>query len=1441
MSTWRVSVQSAGSGTHDLVVDATDEASVAELWDALNERGFDTHGLLVDGRYADPASAVHDSPLRHGSLLSARHSAPAPRSGWYLVTVAGPDTGVWAAIGSEWMTVGRNRRNSMKVADPALSASHFRLRLADDGVAVEDLGSTNGTLLEGNAISGREHAVDGVYIAAGTTTFGVAHVSAADIPPQAATTGPAAPFQRRFRDALPPLPQSLDRPSAPREQSDASRRPLVAFFIPIVSAVGMALITSRYWFLAIIALGPIFYGIDNVRRRRIQDRERAGERAEYQEKLARFESDLRSARHAERERDRWNAPPAGVAALFAKVRHNRLWERAAGDDDFGEVAIGLHDRRSAVEVEGNSEHAPHELDTQWSAVLRHSLVRQGPVAVLGDIARARALARAMLLDLAASHSPNDVKIWLITDSEGAAAREWNAVRWLPHTHMGESQNSVFATPTSRAAAFSILRSVIGERRAAEHQAPIALPVFVAIIDCIEAIAPEELTELLVDGAGVCVIGVVLDERVTTEGTTAQLALGDYSDEAVFVSESQPRADGVRNFEMTAASFAVAARSLASLRPAVSPAQRADGSEVIRLVDLIDAETDPDRADRVLERWSRGGASRIRVGGLGDLVVEIDIMRDGPHGLVGGTTRSGKTEFLKSLITSLAVSNHPDDLSIVIVDFKGGVDHELSALLPHVIDLSTNHNVDSFVRTVRLVEAELQRRQREFKSVGAPNFDAYRAARTADRSLRPIPRLLVIIDEFSELLSSDSGKANLSALESVTRVGGGLGVHLMLVTQNFENQLPSQIAANAGLRVCFRVQEPSHSKAVLNSPEAASLPKERIGRAYLRSHGGRLTEFQAARVAAPRPGKEAVASPVRARIVPFPALADAPPASPIVDVPAEDTDMYAVVEVIRRAAARSGWSVPAVPWPKELSRDLRIDATRDPEMVWPIGLLDEPERQTQSSSGLEAHGPHTLLVGGAAARLNEVVRAVAVSGAARRSPEELHFYVIDQLGSGLTSLGAFPHTGGVAERNEPLALRILRFVSAEVARRKARLSDLGAATVEELPADDGDTMTDVVLIVHGVDRLLMHGEAQPSPLLPLLIGLIQESAGTGVRVVMTGTPSSAHHRVATSISHRFVMECNDVQEYSALGVPRPLQRALDGPGRAVDIGSERLMQFALVPSSIQRVDGTRAEASVTEIVRAVGQRLAERWQQTEGSPLLPPAVRELPWPLPVSAVRSSRPGGVIQQPIALCLDTETSELSWLDAEEDGPVFAVCGSSKSGRSNALIAAATLMAAHGWETLGLPLSRRSPLAEGSFPGLIVAREHLDAHASSPQPVALFIDDAHKWTGDAEAVSDLLDGPGHRAVVLAGPADFFAGRNDLLRVSPVRCALVLLPTSALDASQFGARRLGEDVLRDQRPGMGVLVVSGEVTGAQVPLAGWVGADAAPDSGSPSCSSFGA
>lgn len=1440
MPHWRVSTASALGREGDFSIEATDDARLSDLVEALSEMGIDRRYLGIDGWPIDNRNLETEllrSRLRHGSRLGGKAPPEEIAPGRYLVAVAGPDSGVWMPISAEWATVGRGTSCSLVVRDRSLSREHFRLKASDEGIAVEDCGSTNGTLLEGVPLSKQTRAASNSYLAAGSSTFAVVRIATSSIAPEPRMGGPAEPLQRQFRAALPPLADKLDHPRAVSDDS-SNRRSLLSIVAPLIASAGMGLMIAlslgdrgltlfginipRIWvYLPVIALGPAVMATESLRRRRKDAREKQKQLAEYIDKRERFLRDLEQSRLEELRRNRWAATPAGTAALLATARHVRLWERSATDADFCEVAIGLHSAPSEIAVGDRPEGETFDMDVQWSAVLRHCLAREGPLAVRGDLERARALARALLLDLATSHSPGDVKIWLITDvgSDERCVSEWNVVRWLPHTFADGDRNAIASTRTSRARMIATLRSLIDEREeASRHRrsdTPM-LPVHIVVIDCADALDPQELTDLLVEGAPVGVVGIVLDERITPEGSAARLALGEFADDASFVSETQPRSDGVRGIEMSVSSFERATRSLARLRPARSQLSDASQAAQIRLVDLIDAQTDPDQVDAVIERWRHSdGACRVRVGGLGDLVTEIDLMRDGPHALVGGTTRSGKTEFLKSLITSLAVVNHPDDLSIVIIDFKGGVDHELSARLPHVVDLSTNHDVDSFERTVRLIDAELHRRERVFRSVGAPNLDAYRAARRADPSLQPVPRLLLLVDEFSELLSSEAGKANLSSLESVTRVGGGLGVHLWLVTQNFENQLPSQIAANAGLRVCFRVQEEAHSKAVLNSPEAATIPKERIGRAFLRAHGGAAVEFQAARVAGPRPGREAVVAAVSVNPAPFSALSDAPEQSRPVDVPAEDTDMHAVVEVIRLAAAATGWTTPAIPWPAELPQDLSLIDVSGRDLMWPVGLVDEPDRQRQTPVGLERYGPSLLLLGGAEARLGEIARAMIVAAAVRHSPEEMHFYVIDLLGQGLGVLRAFPHVGAVAERSEALATRVLRHINQELALRKSALADIGVASVTELHATAAETLPDTVVLVNGADRLLSHADGEPSPLLPLLAGVVAQAPGTGVRAILAGTPALAHQRLGSPVGRRFVLRCPDPSDYAALGVPRPLHGALAGFGRAADPASGRLMQLAQVPAT--------ADAPVRDVLHALGARLREVWEGPRGSALLPTQLRELQWPLPLAAVDSTGPQDSIRQPVAFSVNGETGELLWLDAEEDGPAFVVCGSPRSGRSNALIAGASLMSAQGWRVLGMPLSRRSPLTEGVFPGELVTPADLSGSADAvraQQRTALFIDDAHRWSGDADWLREFMSSGGGRAVIAAGETDFFGGRSEFTRALSARAALVLSPKSSLDASDFGLRRLSEDTLRDSRPGRGVQVVAGVPVVAQVPLA---------------------
>ena len=504
-------------------------------------------------------------------------------------------------------------------------------------------------------------------------------------------------------------------------------------------------------------------------------------------------------------------------------------------------------------------------------------------------------------------------------------------------------------------------------------------------------------------------------------------------------------------------------------------------------------------DAVRERWAaRSPDTTAVVGSASDTPMVVDLVRDGPHGLVGGTSGSGKTEFLKTLLVSLCLNNHPDDLSIVIVDFKGGVDHDAVRPIPHVVDVATNLDIEQFQRTIVMLKAESRRRQDLLARAGTSNIDAYRIARARDRTLPALPRLLVVVDEFGELLASEGGREQLKELESITRIGRALGLNLLLVTQNFEGNLPSQIDANAGLRICLRVQKPAHSKAVLNSSVAATIPDRFVGRAYARFHGRDLIEFQTARVAGRRrdlagqrrAGRRAH-RPVRGAVG---AAAGAPSRGR-----AGHGDRHARA---RRRDPRGGGRVGLAA--RARCRGRRRCPTTSASPRWPsattgpgvpIGLVDLPEEQRRAMSAITDRDEQVALIGGPNAPLAEVLTTYGASLALLRPAGDVHVYGIDLAGRSLSQLADLPHCGGVAVRNEALALRMVRWLIDVAAERKVAMAATASSNVWEHAAATGDALPpQLVLLVSGADRLLMSAEGPASNLLGPLTTLHRRGHG-----------------------------------------------------------------------------------------------------------------------------------------------------------------------------------------------------------------------------------------------------------------------------------------------------------------------------------------------------------
>lgn len=1423
----RCTVRPASGGPFDVVLTIDAAATGTDVLLALRAQGIEANSLRVDGRPVDLSRPVVDVPLLHGSSIDVTSGRPErlPGDGLHLVVVSGPEAGAWYPMRpSTPMRVGRSDGEVRLARDEMLSRLHVQFETDGRQVKVTDLSSRNGTLVEGVRMDRPRLVEPGAFVHAGSSTLTVVAVEAADRAVLGTANDAGYAFPRTYRPASPDLRGEFRVPRPPA-RPDAGSSGWWRSLIPLVGGVGMAILMKNVIFLAFSALAPMVYAGDAFRQKRKRAATEAVERQRYRDAMATSRQAYLETVTEERRRRRHDNPSGGVAAVFAAIRHRRLWERRPTDPDFLNVSIGLATQpASASIVDQGGDDTTTERMPLWGLPVGLDLAATGSVTVLGRAERGRAVVRALLLGLAATHSPSDVKLWLFTG--GAGDVEWGGVRWLPHAMAEGATCRIATTSADCSSMLSQLRQLVDGRRdqkRSSHGDQQILPVHVVVFDGASVLGSSELSDLLVGGPTVGVYGVVIDETVAPDGTMGTLQIGRAADEARFQSRMQPMIDNVLTAEMPAPWFEAAARRLAALRPSFS-GDATLSSVSSRLADVVKAPTTS--PEQLATRWAASGPTvAVQVGTTSEAPFLLDIVRNGPHGLVGGMSRSGKTEFLKTLICALAWANHPDDLSIVVVDFKGGVDYTMAAALPHVIDVSSNADLGLFERTVAMLSAEMERRQAAFKDVHVSNLDAYRLARERQPELAPIPRLVVLIDEFAELITDDVGREQLRRIESISRVGAGLGLNLLLITQSFEAKLPTQIAANAGLRVCFRVQEAADSKAVIDTPVASTIPAGAQGRAYARLQGSDPVEFQSARVAGRRSDLSVTSREVEIRRQPFGTLRSMWSSGEPVDVPGEETDMHAMIETMRAAAAVTGWSRPAVPWPGPLPDDVALaavlgqprprDGSGDRAIV--IGLADHPADQQQLPFAIDPDADHIALLGGPRADLSGILTMIAFGAAAKYSPDDLHLMAIDFTGRGLARVAGLPHCGAASSRSEALALRIARYLVDEVGTRRAALSREGVATLAEYEQRTGVTFPHLLVLIAGAERLsTVANHDDVSAAAPLLTSVIVEGAGLGVQVVAAGLPGFGSHRPGTYIDHKIVLTAADTGDYLGFGCPRPMLGELGPPRRAIDLRTKAAVQVCSLAGG---------EVPEADVLDAMAYRLAETWP---GAALqrAPRQIREITWPTPLASMAAAlgTPSSRVRHPLPVGLDEHTGETAWLDPVDVGSSMFVAGGRRSGKSNAVIVLGLLARQLGWHVVAITGFDKSPLADEASPLPTVAPSDVAdavAAATDDRPVLLLIDDIDRL--DPASLPDEV-GPVTLCVATAAPAWFQTPQRALTErgIARLNAGILLAPESFGDVSvlDLPPERARELAAASKRSGQGAFADgTGDVLDVIVPL----------------------
>ncbi len=956
---------------------------------------------------------------------------------------------------------------------------------------------------------------------------------------QVAPAAPATPpFHRPPRLWPDPVPTGELRIVAPPTKPEPPSGGLMQMLFPVVgsfSLLAFALVyrnrTFLYVAVGLVVLSLLFAaGMRYSQRRQVKVR-RKENRKKYTSYLRATERRL--AELADRQltvADRLYPDHERLWGLV--LRRQQIWERRLRDEDFLRVRLGRgrvpHVRQPRLDL-GDDPLADRERDLEdeaktisgrWKGVndlpVVVDLSEAQVVSVVGDPSRARALARAIIAQLAAFRAPGDVRVMAVYDS--AAGDEWEWLKWLPHgrAEVRARQDAPDLLPPPILLAASpqrlgdLLEGELGPRleqlRRIEEQGPLTQETGVTaprLVIFVDGFSPHssaarlpQLREALDRGRLLNVTTICLTDAPEREPSEADLRVVLSANGSATVEERWPevrRWEGVWPDAGDVGLCEGIARELAPLRLADSDSEPnlADGKRLIELLGHPDvAGIDP------AETWRprpRRDELRVPVGvdRDGEPVV-LDLKQPaeggmGPHGLIVGATGSGKSELLRTLVASLAIGHSPETLAFVLVDYKGGAAFAELARLPHTAGLITNLQEDqSLVDRMRdALLGEQERRQQLLRDAGnVDDVHAYRAAREADPTLPPLPHLLVIVDEFGELLANRPEFIDLFL--GIGRVGRSLGMHLLFSSQRLEEGRLRGLDSHLRYRICLRTNSAADSKSVLGTADAYLLPPF-PGAAYLKVDTGLYERLKVALVSTPHEDRTAVV-PAAAAVEVFTPGADGQQEVEVEveDRPAEGgarTELDVVVS--RLVAARGERRVHQV-WDPPLGREIRLAeleaiepwwerpaGEREPTLRVPVGLVDLPLEQRKEPLMLDFTGTagHLAIVGAPQSGKSILLRTLMSALVRAYTPDEVQLYCIDLGGGSLATFEAAPHVGGVCGKLEREKVRqVVRLVRAIIDDRETAFRRLAVDSIADVRARrargelDGEDLPDVFLAI-----------------------------------------------------------------------------------------------------------------------------------------------------------------------------------------------------------------------------------------------------------------------------------------------------------------------------------------------------------------------------------------